>query len=437
MHAMFRARMSFLPVLAAILPGSFVSIVAAENDPPPIGAMEGRPEAHANHADRVIGRMAYVSGKVERIEHRGRVHIMVFADAGEPGFEGVVFDQSMSAFPKPLVEMYGGKMVRLHGVVDTFRGKPQIRLTAPDQAELIDSLPAERLPGGHKSGRSDTVTVATYNILNLFDTVDDPYHQDETTAAKPRDQLEAMAKVIKQLDADVVALEEVESRDYLDRFLEVFLPEAGYEVVHFEGNDVRGIDVCLISRVPVGRVQSHRHLVFDGPHGPMSFERDLLSVEILPPGGEPFEMWVVHLKSNYEGREYAEPVRVAEAREVRKLLDERLKADPKARIILCGDMNDTQESETIQTLMGKGETAMKCFASDMGDKPLISYNRPPHLTMIDFLLCTPAMADGYVTGSYEILSGDLMEAASDHNPVRARFRTAERAKDSLANDSGK
>jgi endonuclease/exonuclease/phosphatase family metal-dependent hydrolase len=403
----------------------------------PIASMEGRPEAHAANAYRVIGRMAFVSGTVERIVHRGRVHIMEFADGGVHGFEGVVFDQYMDEFPKSLEELYAKKTVRLHGVVDTFRGKPQIRLTSPDQAELIDSLPPERLPGQINTTAKATVTVATYNLLNLFDTVDDPYHQDETTAPKPREQLEALAKVIRQLDADVIGLQEVESRDYLDRFLEVFLPDEGYQVVHFEGNDIRGIDVCVISRVPVGEVRSHRHLTFDGPEGPMRFERDLLAVEILPPGGDPFELWVVHLKSNYEGREYAEPVRVAEAKMVRRMLDRRLKADPKARIILCGDMNDTGESETIKTLMGAGETGMKCFASELGDQPMITYNRPPYLTMIDFVMCTPAMADQHVKDSYAILSGDLMTQASDHNPVRARFRVKSEAAGKLAKESAK
>jgi hypothetical protein len=41
--------------------------------------------------------------------------------------------------------------------------------------------------------------------------------------------------------------------------------------------------------------------------------------------------------------------------------------------------------------------------------------------MIDFLLCSPAMAEVYKAKSYRIHAGETASAASDHNAVSAAF----------------
>jgi len=387
----------------------------------PIGADEGRPHVAFQDAAKVIGRIALVSGPVMAVEQRGRVTILKFG--GEADFKVAVYEESIARFGKPLEALYEGKLVRVRGMVDTFREAPQIVVSDPSQIELIDELPPTKLFAAPPRPARDQVKVATYNVLNLFDDVDDAYHQDDSTPAKPRAELDKLAAMLKAIDADVVALQEVENRGYLQRFLEVFVPELGYEhVVHFEGNDIRGIDVCLVSRLPVGTVTSHRHVDFPGVSGETRrFERDLLCVTIAPPACKPFEMWVVHLKSNFGGRDAAEPVRLSEANALRHIIDERLKADPQARFILCGDFNDTWDSASTKAIVGDGASAMRCFASELPEADRVTYNREPYRTMIDFLLFSPALAEQYREKSYRIHSGKLASAASDHNPVSASF----------------
>lgn len=386
---------------------------------PPIGPDEGRPHVTSQEAASVIGRVAFVSGPVVSVEQRGRVTLLMFG--GETDFKVAVFEQSRDRFPQPLDAAYAGKIVRVRGLVDTHREIPQIVVSDPSQIEVLTEMPPSKPAAPATRAARDHVIVAAYNVLNLFDDLDDPYHQDESTPAKPRDELEKLAAMLREIDADVIAFEEVESRGYLERFLEVFVPELGYEhVVHFEGNDLRGIDVCLASRLPVGAVTSFRHRSFPGVSGESRrFERDLLCVTIEPPSCKSFEVWVVHLKSNYGGRDAAEPVRLTEANAVRRVLDERLKADPKARIVLCGDFNDTWDSATMKTIAGEGEMAMRCFAEELPADARVTYNREPYRTMIDFLLFSPALAEAYRAKSYRIHAGEQASAASDHNAVSA------------------
>jgi endonuclease/exonuclease/phosphatase family metal-dependent hydrolase len=193
--------------------------------------------------------------------------------------------------------------------------------------------------------------------------------------------------------------------------------------VLFEGNDHRGIDVGLISRIPVGEVVSHRHLRFPGAEGqPARFNRDVLTVNLEPPDGQPFQVWVVHLKSNSGGREAAEPIRLAESREVRALLDKELAKDSGARIMVMGDFNDTPESKTISTIVGQGATALWPTLADLKDKSLVSYNEGRYRSIIDFILCSPAMHQAYVPGSFHIPQGSIGTTGSDHNPIVATFR---------------
>jgi len=400
-------------------------VTSAAAEAPPIGPDEARPHVSWEDADRVVGRTAYVSGRVADVRSFDEVTLINFyADRPPSKFTGVIRRPDLPKFSPSPKGLYQGKILRIRGLVTTFKGVPQIAVTSPDQIEVLDALPETEQPSAALAATSkDTIRFAEYNVLNLFDADDDPYRADEATPIKPRAELEALAGTIRQLNADVLALEEVENRGYLERFLEVFLGDMGYEhVVLFEGNDRRGIDVALVSRLPIGPVESNRHVTFAGPDGkPIRFARDVLEVTVEPENAPSFKVWVVHLQSNSQGREYAEPIRVAEARELRRMLDEELERDPNARIVLTGDFNDTPESETMKTILGDGPHQLWSAASDYQGALPNTFNQGRFQSMIDFVLCSPAMAQQYVDGSFQVLPGSPETSGSDHNPVVVEF----------------
>jgi endonuclease/exonuclease/phosphatase family metal-dependent hydrolase len=429
MDARLNLRLS-TSVLMLSLCVSYLGSVPSAAHGQPISADEVRPNILWTDALSYVGKEVFVNGKVERIGHSKRIHFVNFDAKRRDAFTVIVYDSFMKDFPDTLENLYLNKLVRVRGMVTTYSGKPQVQITTPDQVQVIESLPVVTKPKDRPTfTRKDQITIATYNIRNLYDGDDDLYHNDDTTPAKPRDELKRVAKVIRELDADVLALQEVENRGYLQRFVDVFLPDMGYtNVVHFEGNDLRGSDVCLLSRIPVGAVTSYRHQRFSLPGGrTKAFSRDLLTVEILPPDSASFEVWVVHLKSNHDGRDYAEPIRVAEANAIRKIVDDRLKRDPSAAFVLCGDFNDTADSVTVETIIGQGARALRPTHDAIGKDQQITYNREPYLSMIDFMLCSPAMHGRYVEGSCKIRVSTLEESGSDHNPVMLRISSRKAA----------
>jgi len=393
---------------------------------PVIDPNEGRPQVHWREARQIVGQWAFVFGKVVDCRELGRVNFVNFDTERPAEFAGVIFEENMSKFPSPLSGAYAGKIIRLRGIVSTYQDHPQIVLTDPNQIEILDEMPKSTLVGDDKPEvQPGRLTIATYNTLNLFDDFDDPYRADEGTRAKPREELEKLAQSIESVNADVIALQEVENRDYLERFVQVFLDGLGYDrVVLFEGNDTRGIDVALLSRIPIGPVRSHRHVEFPGPNDSVRrFNRDLLAVTLLPPEAAPIEIWIVHLKSNSGGREFSEPVRLAEAHKVRELLDDQLAADPQARFLLMGDFNDTWDSPTLETIVGTGPTALRSAGDQLREAGMLTYNQGQYRSMIDFILCSPAMGEAYVEDSARIIPGSPAQSGSDHNPLSAVFRT--------------
>ena len=108
----------------------------------------------------------------------------------------------------------------------------------------------------------NALTVATYNVENLFDLVDDPdADEGEFTpgtstwdAARLARRLTDLAQAFTLLNADVVVVNEVENLDVLEQLRDAIRGAGGPEYAHLAiapSRDPRGIDVSLLSRYPV------------------------------------------------------------------------------------------------------------------------------------------------------------------------------------------
>lgn len=123
------------------------------------------------------------------------------------------------------------------------------------------------------------IKIGTFNLNNLFSrfnfsaevsegdqieveatttfVFDDPQqfklrtYQGRLIKGKPKAARNKLAARIKDMDLDVIAVQEVEDVDTLTHFARQDLAALGYDhVVLVEGNDPRLIDVGLLSRLP-------------------------------------------------------------------------------------------------------------------------------------------------------------------------------------------
>lgn len=216
--------------------------------------------------------------------------------------------------------------------------------------------------GARRPETPSSLTVAFYNVENLFDAVDDPANagDDEFTPLgrlgwtdeRLERKLEDLARVIRAMDdyagIDILGVAEVENRAVLDRLVGEFLPAGQYSVVHAESEDERGIDVALLYRASAARATGHRmHRVDLGddrtrPILEVSFERE----------GKPFTVLVNHWPSRSGGQSESEPKRLAAARTAARVLDSLYALDASADIILMGDLNDEPGDRSVVDALG-------------------------------------------------------------------------------------
>lgn len=204
------------------------------------------------------------------------------------------------------------------------------------------------------------------------------------------------ARVMNDLQADVLGVVEAESRPVLSAFNTEILPALGGEafrhVMVIDGNDERGIDVGLMSRrgYPIGTMRSHvdDRLANDQP----IFSRDCPEFEVTTPAGARLVVMVNHLKSKgYGGAAASDARRKAQAQRVAAIY-ETLIAAGVDYIAVIGDLNDTPDSDPLKPLID-GTALRDIFvhpAFDDGGYPG-TYGLCNAKNKIDYILLSPAL----------------------------------------------
>ena len=162
------------------------------------------------------------------------------------------------------------------------------------------------------------------------------------------------ARVIRDVNADVIGFVEAESRPVLQMFNDKILKAVTGDpyscTMLIDGNDMRGIDVgiALRSGYTIDSMQSHVHERL--PNGENLFSRDCPEFVISLPSGETVLVLVNHFKSKGFGSTAKNNAkRKAQSQRVRELYDERL-ADGYEYIAIIGDLNDTPASDPLKPL---------------------------------------------------------------------------------------
>lgn len=268
--------------------------------------------------------------------------------------------------------------------------------------------------------------VASYNVLNLFDKVDDPDKRDEGTRPKSAESERALAQVIEDSRADVIALQEVENIEVLTEFRNANgLADDYPHVVLVEGNDGRGIDVALLSKHPVKNVVTHKDEVFpiEGQE-PRGFLRDLLQADIEIPEYGPVRFFLNHFASKRGGAR-SDFMREAEAKAARDIIKRETADFPSQKYVMLGDFNDKPDSESVQILTRKDSDGWGLVDAFREEPDTVSYPTSERTARkwgykrIDQILLSPEMAKDQV--EEQAHRHPQSEEASDHWMVSADF----------------
>lgn len=207
------------------------------------------------------------------------------------------------------------------------------------------------------------INVAFWNLGNLFDTVDDPISDDfdftldngwtdATQSAKVANLASVIDAMFDGTGPHLLGVCEVENEATLQQLVDAVQVRDDLVVMHFDdGPDVRGIDCALVYS---DQVFEPFEIVAPEPPAPMGHvvhnrypTRDIFEVplRVLENNSE-LLVFINHWPSRSRGRYESEPLRIAAANHLGRLIDRRLKFTRQQLLDLPdteASMNDVQE----------------------------------------------------------------------------------------------
>ncbi len=214
-------------------------------------------------------------------------------------------------------------------------------------------------------------TVAFYNVENLFDTINDPLKNDDDFTPDGKLMWNSNRYLSKTINTSkvimaigngeapaIMGLCEVENRDVLEYMIRITpLSKMKYAVVHEESPDNRGIDVAMLYRKDLFKPIEHKAITVDLK--PDTFKtRDILYVKGILDEEDTLHVFVNHWPSRIGGEGQSEFKRINAAKTLRKEVDNIMKNDSTAKIIIMGDFNDYPNNKSLEeVLLAKKDTS--------------------------------------------------------------------------------
>ena len=210
------------------------------------------------------------------------------------------------------------------------------------------------------------------------------------------------ARVINDLECDILAVVEAENRPALSMFCEDILPVVAgdnpvsgqfEQIMLIDGNDERGIDVGLLTRngFRIGPMRSHVD-DRDG-QGRRIFSRDCPEFHVVTPLGNELLVMVNHFKSKgYGNMAESDRRRGRQAGRVAEIYEER-RAQGHDNIVVLGDLNDYLGRAPLRPLIENTDLVdiSQLTGFDDGGFPGTYHPCTNADDKIDFLLLSPAL----------------------------------------------
>jgi predicted extracellular nuclease len=207
----------------------------------------------------------------------------------------------------------------------------------------------------------NSLVVVSYNVENLFDTVNSPLFDDDAftpegskkwTSDRYEKKVTDLAMVLGSIPGSelpaVIGLTEIENRKVLEDLInDPKLRNGVYEIIHEDGVDPRGIECALLFRPEYFKYLSHNYIPIEDPVDPEYLYRSILHVQGKGPDGLTLHLFMNHWKSRSGGVAETERQRIAAASTLQKQLDLLSSTESESRVIIMGDFNDEPTNQSI------------------------------------------------------------------------------------------
>lgn len=263
---------------------------------------------------------------------------------------------------------------------------------------------------------------------------------------KDSEAREAVIRRIKEMNLDILGVQEVEDIETLRYFVNHELSQGKSPALYpylilVEGNDPRLIDLAVLSKYPIGAVTTWQHAVHPDNPKERVFSRDLLQVEVLNKDRSKRLVTVFnnHLKSHFipftedqeAGHKAANLRRQQQAEVAAKIIASEMDAGD--RFVVLGDVNDGVDSQFLKALTASSRVKLINGLTDPAEtRPAPASSSPPstkawthrfkesgkpaHYALFDHIWLSRALAQKQ-TGAFIDRRTKLGGDGSDHDPA--------------------
>jgi hypothetical protein len=296
-----------------------------------------------------------------------------------------------------------------------------------------------------------TVTIMAFNVENLFDNKDDPGKDDNTFFAlsdkqseehrescakieveRWRDQclywdwndsilehkLSVVARTILQVNdgrgADIIALQEIENIEILERLRTGYLSDANYlPAILIEGYDRRGIDVAFLSRLELANEPVlHRPDFSEFEEWRVADTRGVLQADFVLPDGSILTGFSVHFPAPFHPTEMRD-VAYDHLKRLREALP------PERPAFAAGDFNTASPEDRGKNMLEKHVRGDWVVAHELGCGDCQGthyYGRTGEWSFLDMILWSPGQISG-AQATWDVVDNSVYVANRVPNQV--------------------
>jgi len=277
----------------------------------------------------------------------------------------------------------------------------------------------------------EKVRVASFNLQNylIMDrVVEGKWMRDYP---KPEKEKRALRSILKQVDADVVAFQEIGERPFLNELwmdLNVTKGPVYPHAIWMPAGDAEEVrHLALFSKIPVSSIRMHHDIQFPYFGDRKTPDRGVLEVAF-DSNGTKWKLFNLHLKSKWTERKDDPEAKIRREREARAIRDYLRKSNPpdnNPRYLVVGDFNDHRNSAPLRRFLQVNDTVLTSMVpceDSRGHRWTQHWAKADSYSRFDYILATPPMLKKLVVGSAKIVDGPDSALASDHRMIFADFQ---------------
>ncbi len=270
-----------------------------------------------------------------------------------------------------------------------------------------------------------TIVIGVYNVLRFFDTncdsgsCDSGDYEEQFSTYEFEQKAMSVANSIEDIDADIVMLEEVETKECVEQLMTLL--EGKYDGYFFASTGDGSVNTAMLYKGEKVRQTLHSRTIscdFDGDGSEDYsglFARNFAEIHVAYKGRN-----IILFPVHYKAKSYDDPDRRrCEAKVTHDTLVEAAEKYPDSLIVTGGDMNDTPGSDPLDELSDDGKLLR--VASDISDDSTYKYNGTGQA--IDHIFVSKEAAGSYVAKSAKVVKdGNYYLGDSDHAALKATFK---------------